>query len=151
MSGEYSKPAPDPGDENGASEPRVRRTISHSGFTSLTYCRYSQHMWDLLSEICDNMVSLLLVLTVVKSDCSCLFAGGPNRHSTTNVQSTCWAGPPRVLYQSTTGCSGVFIALHKHGGGKASPSLCFSSGYPAFSSHYFFSHTEELSLWVQPV
>lgn len=25
LSGEYSKPAPDPGDENGASEPRVRR------------------------------------------------------------------------------------------------------------------------------
>lgn len=95
-------------------------------------------MWDSLSEICDNMVCLLLVLTVVKSDCSCLSAGGPNRNSTTNVQSTCWAGPPGVLHQSTTGCSGVFIALHKHGGGKASPSLCFSSGPPAFSSHYFF-------------
>lgn len=25
LSGDYSKPAPDPGDENGASEPRVRK------------------------------------------------------------------------------------------------------------------------------
>lgn len=44
-------------------------------------------------------------------------AGRPNRHRTSNVQSTCGPGPPRVLHQSATGRSGVFIALHKHGGG----------------------------------
>lgn len=32
LSGEYSKPAPEPGDENGAAEPKVRR----SGFTHLS-------------------------------------------------------------------------------------------------------------------
>lgn len=81
-----------------------------------------------------------------------LFAGRPNRHSTTNVQSTCWARPPRVLHQSTAGCSGVFIALHKHGGGKVTLSLSFSFWSPAFLLHYYFlSPTEELSLWVQPI
>lgn len=47
LSGEYSKPAPDPGDENGASEPRVRRN-SHSGFVltdiSDTFGIYSQKL-----------------------------------------------------------------------------------------------------------
>lgn len=32
LSGEYSKPAPDPGEENGASEPRVRRTTATVDF-----------------------------------------------------------------------------------------------------------------------
>lgn len=109
-------------------------------------------MWILLSEISENVVCLILALTFDKSDCSRLFAGRPNRHSTTNVQSSCWAGSPRVLYQSPTGCSGVFIALHKHGGGKVTISFCFSLWSSAFHLYYyFFSPTEELSLWVQPI
>lgn len=45
LSGEYSKPAADPGDENGASEPRVRRN--------------NQSQLDLqvlvLTDICDTL------------------------------------------------------------------------------------------------
>lgn len=33
LSGEYSKPAPDPGDENGASEPRVRKNSKNKSVT----------------------------------------------------------------------------------------------------------------------
>lgn len=99
-----------------------------------------------------------LIFPVDESTCSCLFAGRPNRHSTANVQSTCWAGPPRVLHQSTTRCSGVFIALHKHGGGKVTLWPCFSFWSSAFFLlyHYyyyysFFSPTEKLSLWGKPI
>lgn len=84
--------------------------------------------------------------------CSCMFAGRPSRHSTTNVQSTCWARSSWVLHQSTTGCSGVFIALHKHGGGKETTSFCFSLWSSSFLLYYYlFSPTEELPLWVQPI
>lgn len=54
LSGDYSKPAPDPGDENGASEPRVRRNnhpVDFKVFTDI-YC----NVWDLLSEISENVV-----------------------------------------------------------------------------------------------
>lgn len=64
-------------------------------------------------------------------------AGGPSRYSTSNVQSTCWAGPPRVLHQSSAGRSGVFIALHKHGGGKESLAIIFIIIMIIFLSWYF--------------
>lgn len=132
LSGEYSKPAPDPGEENGASEPRVRRNtvimdLQLSGLThfhgtcgiyshKLVRMRsnwYFSHLWQII--------------------CSCMFAGRPSWHSTKNVQSTCWARSSWVLHQSTTGCSRVFIALHKHGGGKETISFCLS----VWSSSFF--------------
>lgn len=78
------------------------------------------------------MVYLLLVSPLTNQIFIGLFAGRPNWHSTTNVQSTCWEGPPRVLHQSTTGCSGVFIALHKHGGGKVILLFCFTLSTSTF-------------------
>jgi len=70
LSGDYSKPAPDLGEENGASEPRVGKKISHSGFTSLSFNCYLWHMWELHSEINENVV-YRLALAVDKTDCSC--------------------------------------------------------------------------------
>lgn len=64
-------------------------------------------------------------------------AGGPSRYSTSDVQSTCWAGPPGVLHQSSAGRSGVFIALHKHGGGKESLAIIFIIIMIIFLSWYF--------------
>lgn len=56
-----------------------------------------------------------------------VLAGRPNWHRTSDVQSSSWARPPRVLHQPTAGRSGVFVALHKHGGGKATFTLSVSS------------------------
>lgn len=125
LSGEYSKPAPDPGEENGASEPRVR------GTTATFY-----------AQKCQDLVCQVLALTFDWSDCPCLFAGRPNRHRTKNVQSTCRARSPGVLHQSTAGCSGVFIALHKHGGGKVTVSFCLSRFSSACLSCCFFFHPQ---------
>lgn len=60
LSGKYSKPAPDPGEENGASEPRVRiNTVTMVWFNT-----FSWHMWDLLSEISETEVQLIFLSTL---------------------------------------------------------------------------------------
>lgn len=77
--------------------------------------------------------------SVEKLSFHALFAGRSSRHSPTNVQSTCWAGPRRVLHQSPTRCSGVFIALHKHGWGNVALSLRFTFWSSAFFPHNIIS------------
>lgn len=107
LSGEYSKPAPDPGEENAASEPRVRRNaFANAG-------RGRPSVRPLTGSVSLHARS----------------AGRPNRHRAADVQSPRRAGPPRVLHQSAAGRPGVFIALHKHGRGKFPP--CSAS--PAFA------------------
>ena len=119
LSGEYSKPAPDPGDDNGTAEPRV-------GPDAIITTPLSPFSCDAFRGIkgCDsgeqNCTRVTLSLMLV------FLPGGPGGHRSTHVQSPDRTGPRRVLHQPAAGRPGVFIALHKHGGGEVRPACCFT-------------------------
>lgn len=147
LSGEYSKPAPDPGDENGASEPRVRRNdqpVDLQVFTDIhgTLGIYSQKLVRMSAK----------ALTIDKVGCSCL-QGDQIGIAPRMFKALVGRGHPEFSTNRQQDAQEFLLHFINMVEVKL---LSYSASLYAIQLfsllyHYFFSPAEELSLWGQPI